>query len=64
MMEMDYTGRHIGEYLLLSQIAPGFFSNVYLAKPRQPFERTVVVKLPHTYLRSTQDTEHCAGRQL
>ena len=64
MMEMDYTGQHIGEYLLLSQIARGAFSNVYLAKPRQPFERTVVVKLPHTYLRSTQETEHCAGRQL
>lgn len=64
MMEMDYTGQHIGAYLLLSQFARGAFSNVYLAKPRQPFERTVVVKLPHTYRRSTQETEHCAGRQL
>src|SRR5260370_16009257 len=55
MIEIEYTGQPIGDYLLLSQIARGAFSNVYLAKPRQPFERTVVVKLPHTYLRSTHE---------
>lgn len=57
MIEIDYTGQHIGEYLLLSQMARGAFSNVYLAQQQQPFERMVVVKLLHTYLRSTQEQE-------
>lgn len=36
MIEIDYTGQHIGEYLLLSQVARGAFSNVYLAQQGQP----------------------------
>jgi serine/threonine protein kinase len=53
----DPINQHIGNYLLLKEIASGAFGSVYLARHKILAERLVAVKILHASLQSPQERE-------
>jgi serine/threonine protein kinase len=55
--EVNHIGRHINNYRVIAEIGSGGFARVYRGEHAFLKERTVAIKLLHTYLSSSEECE-------